>query len=75
MLSTSPLLCPKATISTLMKVIGGFRMVVFWDQHCSADTLAEPELAFYAQDKDDNVRYIGENRSTRTARVYMLTRY
>ena len=45
------------------------------DQDYGADTLAEAELAFYAQDKDENLRYMRANRSTRTARTYMLTRY
>jgi len=47
-------------VTDLTKVIGGVRALVTWDQDYSADQLAEAELAFYAQDKDGNVWYMGE---------------
>ena len=34
--------------------------MVTWDTDYTADKLAEAELAFYAQDKDGNVWYMGE---------------
>jgi hypothetical protein len=48
------------TVTDLTKVIDGVRTVVMWDVDYKAEKLAEAELAFYAQDKDGNVWYLGE---------------
>jgi azurin len=47
-------------VTDLTKTIGGVRALVTWDQDFQSGVLAEAELAFYAQDKDDNVWYMGE---------------
>lgn len=48
------------TVTDLTKVIDGVRTVVVWDQDYSAGTLAETELAFFAQDNDGNVWHLGQ---------------
>ena len=47
-------------VTDLTKVIGGVRSVVSWDLDYSDGTLAEAELAFFAQDNDGNVWRMGE---------------
>jgi hypothetical protein len=47
-------------VTDLTKSIGGVRTLVTWDQDYQAEKLVEAELAFYAQDKDGNVWYVGE---------------
>lgn len=47
-------------VTDLTKVIGGVRTVASWDLDFSAGILNEAELAFYAQDDDDNVWRMGE---------------
>lgn len=48
------------TVTDLTKVIGGVNTVVAWDQDFAAGELVETELAFFAQDKDGVVWYLGE---------------
>lgn len=48
------------TVSNLTKVIGGVETVVVWDQDFAAGELVETELAFFAQDKEGVVWYLGE---------------
>jgi hypothetical protein len=50
----------EVNVTDLTKMVGGVRALVTWDQDHSADKLDEAELAFYAQDKDGNVWYMGE---------------
>src|SRR5204862_223682 len=50
---------PSASLA-FMPPSPGVSALVTWDQDHSADTLDEAELAFYAQDKDGNVWYMGE---------------
>jgi len=47
-------------VTDLVKVVNGARAVVLWDRDFSADTLAEAELAFHAQDNAGNVWVLGE---------------
>jgi len=47
-------------VTDLVKVIRGARAVVLWDRDFDADTLAEAELAFHAQDNSGNVWVLGE---------------
>jgi hypothetical protein len=48
------------TVTDLTKEIAGVRTVVAWLVDYSDDELVEAELAFYAQDDDGNVWYLGE---------------
>jgi hypothetical protein len=48
------------TVTDLTKVIDGVRTVVLWDQDFADGELVEAELAFFAQDIDGNVWYLGE---------------
>jgi hypothetical protein len=48
------------TVTDLTKEIAGVRAVVAWVEDYSDDQLVEAELAFYAQDNDGNVWYLGE---------------
>ncbi len=48
------------TVTDLTKVIDGVRTVVAWVEDYSDEQLVEAELAFYAQDNDGNVWYMGE---------------
>ena len=48
------------TVTDLTKVIEGVRTVVAWVEDYSDEQLVEAELAFYAQDNDGNVWYLGE---------------
>jgi uncharacterized protein YbaA (DUF1428 family) len=48
------------TVTDLTKEIDGVRTVVAWILDYSEDQLVEAELAFYAQDNDGNVWYLGE---------------
>ena len=48
------------TATDLTKVIDGVRTLVVWDTDTTAGTLAESELAFFAQDDDGNVWNLGE---------------
>lgn len=49
------------TATDLTKEIDGVRTVVAWVLDFSDDQLVEKELAFYAQDDDGNVWYLGEH--------------
>ena len=49
------------TVTDLTKVIGGVRTVVAWIVDYSDGEVIEKELAFYAQDNDGNVWYLGEH--------------
>jgi hypothetical protein len=48
------------TVTDLTKVIDGVRTRVVWDVDVNEGELAEAELAFFAQDDDDNVWNLGE---------------
>jgi len=48
------------TVTDLTKVIAGVRTVAAWVEDYSKTQLVESELAFYAQDNDGNVWYLGE---------------
>ena len=48
------------TITDLTKVVEGVRTVVAWVEDYSDEELVEAELAFYAQDNDGAVWYLGE---------------
>jgi hypothetical protein len=48
------------TVTDLTKVINGVRTVVAWVVDSSNDQVVEKEIAFYAQDNDGNVWYLGE---------------
>lgn len=48
------------TVTDLTKVIEGVNTVVVWILDFSDDELVEAELAFYAQDNDGNVWFLGE---------------
>jgi hypothetical protein len=48
------------TVTDLTKVIGGVRTVVAWIEEYADNELVEAELAFYAQDNDGNIWYLGE---------------
>lgn len=48
------------TVTDLTKVIEGVRAVVAWVEDYSEGQLVESELAFYAQDNDGTVWYLGE---------------
>ncbi|HSR29839.1 MAG TPA: hypothetical protein VLY63_04675 [Anaerolineae bacterium] len=48
------------TVTDLTKEINGVRTVVAWILDYSEDQLVEAELAFYAQDNDGSVWYLGE---------------
>lgn len=48
------------TVTDLTKEIGGVRTVVAWIVDYSAGEVVEAEIAFYAQDDDGNVWYLGE---------------
>ena len=47
-------------VTDFTKTIAGIRSVVAWDLDYSDGELVEAELAFYAQDKDGSVWYLGE---------------
>ena len=49
------------TVTDLTKVIGGVRTVVAWIVDYTDGEVIEKELAFYAQDNDGNVWYLGEH--------------
>lgn len=48
------------TVTNLTKEIGGVRTLVAWIVDYEDDEVVEKEIAFYAQDKDGNVWYLGE---------------
>jgi hypothetical protein len=48
------------TVTDLTKEIGGVRTVATWILDYDDDQVVEKELAFYAQDDDGNVWYLGE---------------
>jgi hypothetical protein len=48
------------TVTDLTKVIDGVRTVVVWIVDYSEDEIVEKEIAFYAQDNDGTVWYLGE---------------
>jgi hypothetical protein len=48
------------TVTDLTKGINGVQTAVAWIEDFSDDELVEVELAFYAQDNDGNVWYLGE---------------
>jgi hypothetical protein len=48
------------TVTDLTKMINGVRTVVAWVVDSSNDQVVEKEIAFYAQDNDGNVWYLGE---------------
>ena len=48
------------TVTDLTKVIDGVRTLVVWDRDYSAGELVETELAFQAQDNDENVWHLGQ---------------
>jgi len=48
------------TVTDLTKEINGVQTAVAWIEDFSDDELVEAELAFYAQDNDGNVWYLGE---------------
>ena len=48
------------TVTGLTKVIDGVNTLVMWDRDYSDGELAESELAFFAQSKDDDVWLFGE---------------
>lgn len=48
------------TVTDLTKEIGGVRTVVAWIVDYEDDEVVEKEIAFYAQDMDGNVWYLGE---------------
>jgi len=47
-------------VSDLTKVVDGVRVTVIWDRDFLSGTLAESELAFWAQDNAGNVWLLGE---------------
>ena len=49
------------TITDLTKEIAGVRAVVAWIVDYNNDEIIEKEIAFYAQDNDGNVWYLGEH--------------
>jgi len=49
-----------STVTDLVKPVAGVRNVVVWEQDWRGGTLAEAELAFFAQDDDGNVWHLGE---------------
>lgn len=49
------------TVTDLTKEISGVRTVVAWIVDYNNDEIIEKEVAFYAQDKDGNVWYLGEH--------------
>lgn len=49
------------TITDLTKEIAGVRTVVAWIVDYNNDEVIEKEIAFYAQDNDGNVWYLGEH--------------
>lgn len=49
------------TVTDLVKEIGGVQTVVAWIVDYSDGEMVEKEVAFYAQDKDGNVWYLGEH--------------
>ena len=49
------------TVTDLTKEIQGVRTVVAWIEDFSDGELVEKEIAFYAQDNDGNVWYLGEH--------------
>ena len=48
------------TVTNLTKEIGGVQAVVAWIVDYEDDEVIEKEIAFYAQDDDGNVWYLGE---------------
>jgi hypothetical protein len=48
------------TVTDVVKVINGVPAVVLWDRDFSEGELIEEELAFFAQDDDENVWNLGE---------------
>lgn len=49
------------TVTDLTKVIAGVRTVVAWIEDFDDGEVIEKEIAFYAQDNDGNVWYLGEH--------------
>jgi len=49
------------TVTSLTKVIGGVKTAVVWIEDLSDGVLVEKEIAFYAQDDDGTVWYLGEH--------------
>jgi hypothetical protein len=49
------------TVTTLTKMIAGVRTAVVWIEDISDDVVVEKEIAFYAQDDDGTVWYLGEH--------------
>src|SRR5207244_4918783 len=48
------------TVTDLVKVVGGVKTRVIWDQDINDGVLTEAELAFFAQDRHANVWTMGE---------------
>ncbi len=49
------------TVTSLTKMIAGVRTAVVWIEDISDGVLVEKEIAFYAQDDDGTVWYLGEH--------------
>ena len=49
------------TVTNLTKEIAGVRTVVAWIVDYNDDEVVEKEIAFYAQDNDGNIWYLGEH--------------
>jgi hypothetical protein len=49
------------TVTSLTKVIAGVRTAVVWIEDISDGVVVEKEIAFYAQDDDGTVWYLGEH--------------
>ncbi|MCU1451595.1 MAG: hypothetical protein JWP02_3765 [Acidimicrobiales bacterium] len=49
-----------STVTDLTKVVNGVRALVLWERDYTDGTLAESELAFFAQDDSGNVWELGE---------------
>ncbi len=49
------------TVTSLTKVIAGVRAAVVWIEDISDGVVVEKEIAFYAQDDDGTVWYLGEH--------------
>jgi hypothetical protein len=49
------------TVTSLTKVIAGVKTAVVWIEDISDDVVVEKEIAFYAQDDDGTVWYLGEH--------------
>ena len=59
------------TVTDLTKEIAGVRTVVAWILDYNDDELVEKEIAFYAQDKDGAVWYLGEHPESYEGGVFV----